>query len=574
MFSGFFGKKKHEHTSSHRRHGHTSSHHNRESPYKDYFEVEENKKMVKYRREGGRKMEESYSELDHNSGKMHVVTKKYDEKGKLYQINKKKRNDTNTGFTHTEDTIKDDGKHTRTITKYDKEGRGLEQLTLEGTKRDGDFNEDFEKGEFQGPTDITYRNNKTHVETKYERDLDRGYPRTKKIRHGEPHGDFLKEQDKELFTDSLFGKDHGRQAGMTPEEKDAQREGQAYRQRLYDAKDREKEKRKKLHGKKHQTGRKDKEVRQEIRGNEPDQSSTTGPLDPKEAVVKETAGNVEEDIEEEDKPKGRIRTKEKRRKMYHSGVGKRETLLHDKDKYTGKGGGDYRQREEEGEFTHQKPSSDFKHSKFKGTNDHKKSPTEFSRREEHVSDTDKRFLNTDKDYKVKTNPTHIEGPVTEEKRGTKVRVEKEGSIGDKTLSKFNPGVSKGKTDLYDDKTGKHLQKTTFEDRDEYHEIHPDGTKTTISQEKFENEENAFKNTPSYLDKDPQHPTSLTTLPKPTTTESFAEFEKEENMDIPTSSEEGDLTSFNTESQVVGKAEQNASKYESAMKETESLYDEL
>ena len=133
--------------------------------------------------------------------------------------------------------------------------------------------------------------------------------------------------------------------------------------------------------------------------------------------------------------------------MYHSRVGKRETLLHDKDKYW-QGWRTIQTREEEGEFTDQKPESDFRHSKFKGTNDHEKSPTEFSRREEHVSDTDKRFLNTDKDYKVKTNPTHLEGPVTEEKRGTKVRVEKEGSIGDKAFSKFNLGVSRGKTDLY------------------------------------------------------------------------------------------------------------------------------
>ena len=186
-------------------------------------------------------------------------------------------------------------------------------------------------------------------------------------------------------------------------------------------------------------------------------------------------------------------------------------------------------------------------------------------------------MNTDKDYKVKTNPKHIEGPVTEEKRGTKVRVEKEGSIGDKAFSKIIP---KDETDLYDDKTGqkKHLKKRTYtaadgSDRHTYHSIDSRGKETPISQEEFEKEENAFENTPSDLDKDPDHPASMTTIPKPTTTESFAEFEKEENMDIPTGSEE-DLTSFNTESQIVGKAERNASKYESAMQETESLYDEL
>ena len=450
-----------------------------------------------------------------------------------------------------------DGIHGRTIERFDKDGNKFDKLYMEG-KHDS-------QGNFHGGTKLEYENHKLRKAYSSKKEMSKGYFTDKagRLKTAENEGNL---RNAAMEDEQLRGANRNYDDLHRSTDEEYERDE---RKREYDAKDR-----KKLHGEKYKTGRKDKEVREEIRGNQPNQPSTTGPVDPKKAVKEETERNVEGDIEEEDKPKERIHSKEKRRKMYHSrGAGRQETLVHDKDRYTGKNGGQYRQREEEGEFTDQKPSSDFKHSKFEGTNDHEKSPTEFSRREEHVSDTDKRFLNTDKDYKVKTNPTHIEGPVTEEKRGTKVRVEKEGSVGDKALSKIIP---KDETDLYDDKTGKHLKKRTYtaadgSDTHTYHSIDSRGKETPISQEEFEKEENAFENTPSDLDKNPQHPASLTTISKTTTTESFAEFQKQENMDIPTSSEEGDFTSFNTESQIVGTAERNAS---DTMKEMEGVYEEL
>jgi hypothetical protein len=401
-----------------------------------------------------------------------------------------------------------DGIHGRTIERFDEDGNKVDKLYMEG-KHDRD-------GNFHGDTKLEYANHKQRIAYSSKKEIRNGLftNRAGQLKTAEKEGNLRNAamEDEQLrrgganrnyrdlhgSTDEEYERDEREREEERIEEKKQEERNKKFFENRFENDDEFKSgHNKKGHNREHSK----KAVQDEINSSR---------------KTEERGEDIEgegEDIEEEDKPKEHIHTKEKRRKMYHSGAGKQETLVGDKDRYTGKDGGFYRQREEEGEFTHQKPSSDFKHSKFKGTNDHKRSATEFTRREEHVSDTDKRFLNTDKDYKVETKPTHIEGPVTEEKRGTKVRVEKEGSVGDKTLSRFSPTTSKGETHLYDDKTGKHLKKTTFKDRDEYHEIDPSGTKIPISKEDFENEESAFENTPSDLDT--STPAKLTPIPKPT-----------------------------------------------------------